>query len=300
MGQWSGDDWQAYCDELLAARHGADYQRIPDILGDYGAEGFVAGGTFVQAYAAEEVVEAKKLYDAQRNKITRDLAKIKKNRVYLSSLSGCAIKRVIFLVPEVRTKDLLVHCATKAKEVRDSDLQEFAPDFDIRVLTGDDFPEERRRIGENIGIALGLAPSHVSDAAVDSWASSNSELAANLARKLDDLVMLSSDQRRHLGTTLIRMYLRRADVLRQLRQSYPRLWEAVQMEVSGREQVLVAENLLAQAPAQSRITDLAAEIEERLVEGAPGMRANGPELGWGTVAEWLLRCPLELNGLVAT
>lgn len=63
MGQWSGDDWQAYCDELLIARCGADYQRIPDELGDYGAEGVTSDGCAVQAYAAEEVVDSKKLYE---------------------------------------------------------------------------------------------------------------------------------------------------------------------------------------------------------------------------------------------
>lgn len=298
MGQWSGDDWQAYCDELLIARYGADYQRIPDELGDYGAEGVTSDGCAVQAYAAEEVVDSKKLYEAQRDKVTRDLGKLRKNRAAIKAMIGKPIKRMILMVPEVRTKALIEHCAAKAAEIRAAGLDEFDEAFDIRVLTGDDFPEERRRLGEHVGIALGLAPEEVSASDVVAWSESNSELAANLERKLHAVASLSQDERNQLGEALIRLYLRREDVLRQLRSNFPALWEKIHAEVRGREQALAAENLLSNATARARLADLTEEMEERLVAAVPDARSNGPELGWGTVAEWLLRCPLELSTAV--
>lgn len=295
MGQWSGDDWQAYCDELLIARYGTDYQRIPDQLGDYGAEGVTSDGCAVQAYAAEEVVDSKKLYEAQRDKVTRDLGKLRKNRAAIAAMIGRPIKRMILMVPEFRTKALLEHCATKAAEIREAGLEEFDEAFDIRVLTGDDFPEERRRLGEHVGIGMGLAPAEVSAADVVAWSQSNSELAANLDRKLTAVPDLSEAEKDELGEALIRLYLRREDILRQLRAHFPALWEKIHAEARGREQALAAENLLSGAAARDRLAYLTIELEARLLAAVPDVRPNGPELGWGTVAEWLLRCPLELG-----
>lgn len=300
MGQWSGDDWQAYCDELLIARYGADYQPIPDELGDYGVEGVTSDGCAVQAYAAEEVVDSKKLYEAQRDKVTRDLGKLRKNRAAITTMIGGPIKRMILMVPEVRTKALVEHCATKAAEIRHEGLDEFDAAFDIRVLTGADFPEERRRLGEHVGIALGLAPEEVSADDVVAWSQSNSELAANLDRKLNDVADLSGDKKDELGEALIRLYLRREDILRQLRVNFPALWEKIHAETRGREQALAAENLLSDAASRDRLSDLTKEMEARLVAAVPDVRSNGSELGWGTVAEWLLRCPLELGTAVGT
>jgi hypothetical protein len=79
---WSGDDWQAYCDLLFQERHKpAGYVRVPDKdRGDLGIEGYTIDGTacMYQCYATQAVA-LRERYEAQRNKITRDLTKLVKN-----------------------------------------------------------------------------------------------------------------------------------------------------------------------------------------------------------------------------
>jgi hypothetical protein len=295
MGQWSGVDWQSYCDELLIARFGANYQRIPDTLGDYGAEGFTADGMLVQAYAAEEVIDSKKLYEAQRDKVTRDIRTIQKNRRKLRAMMSVPITRVAFLVPECRTKDLIAHCGRKAQEVRKQAFAEFRTDFDLRVLTADDFPEERRRLGKNAGLRMSFEEVIVDGDEMTSWADSNSALALNLQRKLESVDSLSPDQRTELGVALIRMYLQREHVLRQLHEYYPAMYEELVRSLRSREHALAVENLVDRSTALMRVRDLAEELESRIHELAPNIRSHLNLIGWGTVAEWLLRCPLKLE-----
>src|SRR4051794_12412657 len=98
---WSGDDWQAYCELLFQKRHEpAGYVRVPDKdRGDLGVEGYTIDGSgcIYQCYASE-AVDVRGLYEAQRDKITRDLGKLVKNRVGVANLFGTHMMRIWILV----------------------------------------------------------------------------------------------------------------------------------------------------------------------------------------------------------
>ncbi len=152
---WTGGEWQGYCRELLAARHGAHYQPVPDsVAGDWGIEGFTSSGTVYQCYAPEEPLTSKQLYAKHRSKVTADLGKLRKNVDNVSQLvSPAELDCWVLLVPRVEDKAILEHAAKKAQEIRDLSLTGVSESFVVRVHTAADFPSECRQIDDALSIA---------------------------------------------------------------------------------------------------------------------------------------------------
>ena len=82
---WSGDDWQEFCMLLLRERYSHhQFQEMPDKdKGDLGIEAFSLDGCAYQCYAPEQAVTVTERYERQRDKLTKDLGKLKKNEAKL-------------------------------------------------------------------------------------------------------------------------------------------------------------------------------------------------------------------------
>ena len=89
--QWSGDDWESYCRQLLTQRYGTSYQPVPDRdRGDFGIDGFTSDGEVFQCYAAQDPLGDADLRKKQRVKITEDLKKLENNIEVVSQLTAPA------------------------------------------------------------------------------------------------------------------------------------------------------------------------------------------------------------------
>ena len=121
LREWEGRDWQEYCMKLLRARY-SDHtlQEIPDAhSGDLGLEAFTHDGVVFQCYAVQEPLTTKLRYERQRDKLTEDLNKLKRNKDALVDLFGSVkIQRYVLMVPRTNSRSLVAHAQTKAAEVR--------------------------------------------------------------------------------------------------------------------------------------------------------------------------------------
>ena len=141
--QWTGPSWQKWVNMLIKQRYAEKYHIIPDKdRGDGGLEGFTACGKAYQCYAPETSIMAKWKDDVQA-KMNDDLKKLRSNEVKLGKMLGeVIIKSWHLVVPENRSKDLIAHCNTKAKECQDWGLTILASDFMVTIETEENWPLE--------------------------------------------------------------------------------------------------------------------------------------------------------------
>ncbi len=293
---WSGDEWQQYCSQLLALRHGESYQRVPDRdRGDFGIEGFTSDGLLYQCYAAQDPLSPGDLYSKQRDKMTADLKKLQDNDATIARLTRpCKIRIWVLLVPRCDTKRLIEHASEKAEQLRSAGLESLDPNFVVRVLTSDDFQPEVSKLEV---VARALLPSTLepSNEEVDSWPDQDPTGAEKLGRKVEALDGENeSDRRSQLLNAFIRHYLQAAAMGDTLRRLHPQVWERLNHEREARERVLAAAQLLNQSQAGNTIISEVDLMHARIESVIPPLAGGQAEqLAWGIVAEWLIRCPLE-------
>ena len=294
---WSGDDWQLYCHQLLGLRYGPSYQRVPDRdRGDLGIEGFTSDGTVFQCYAAQNPRTLEELHTKQRDKMTADLNKLEKNCNTICALTAPAnIRFWVFLVPRCDTKRLILHASSKAAEFRNKGLTSLDSSFSVRVWTDEDLSPEKQTL---VAVGKALLPRPVpepSDADVVSWTESKPEGTSELERKIANLpTVLTLESQEQLRAVLVKRYLAGVATLDQIRSSQPQMWERINHEREQRERLLLGSRLLAVDEERETIRDEISRIHSRLELAVPALTGGLAEnLAWGTVAEWLIRCPLE-------
>lgn len=296
---WSGDEWQRYCRELLAARHGAHYQPVPDtVAGDWGIEGYTSSGTVYQCYAPEEPLTTGQLYEKHRDKMTADLRKLRKNLAEIAVLVAPAeIECWVLLVPRVEDKRILEHAAGKAAEIRALAIQGISSAFVVRVHTSDDFPTECRQL--DAALCLALPKIHPGDddevallAAGDDLDVStlDGKLTRLLARgREDDLPVLRAE--------FLRFYVVGRQLEEWVRRQHPALWERWQHSREGVKRTLKTTQITAQDLPGERLRAVLQVLDDAAVSALPTlMSTDASSLDWGTVSSWLIECPLDFSG----
>ncbi|AZE16532.1 hypothetical protein C4K09_2071 [Pseudomonas chlororaphis subsp. aureofaciens] len=142
---------------MFKYKHGADgYQQVPASPGDYGIEGFTKHtGYAFQCYCPEKQYHQDELYENQRDKINKDLGKLKKNTLELLKILGdVKITNWCFVTPEINRNKLLSYAQTKQVEVRSWDLPHLDQNFTILLH---DYEFYLREIN-TLRISAGLPP----------------------------------------------------------------------------------------------------------------------------------------------
>jgi uncharacterized protein (UPF0210 family) len=119
-GNFDGNRWEDACQIVFKRRYENDsYFEIPATPGDFGIEGFTRRGKAFQCYCPDEYYSTSELYEKQRDKITKDLKKLKTYESQLSKkLGGTIIKQWFFVSPMNSKNDLVDHCTKKRDEVK--------------------------------------------------------------------------------------------------------------------------------------------------------------------------------------
>lgn len=270
------------------------FQEIPDRHGgDLGLEAFAHDGCAFQCYAAEEPLATNDLYEAQRDKLTADLGKLKKNKADLEKLLGqVKISKYVFMVHRSDSRKLVAHAATKADEVRSWGLPFIADDFCIVVVTDDYYAAEREAIAA-IPEQL-VQPDEIGGPEVQDWQVQNEPLVAGAVGKLRGVGLDGAALETYVEA-LLTQYLEGENALEKLRARYPEHWQTVSLLKSGKEKRLALEYPETSAGDAALIirvtTDLAAEVRR----DAPAVSQSLAEkIAWAAVADWLMRCPLRL------
>lgn len=149
LGPFNGKNWEDLCQLVFKVKHGDEgYQHMPADPGDFGLEGFtITSGIGFQCYCPEKNYESQKLYEAQRDKITRDLGKLKDNEDAIKTRIGdTKLGKWYFVTPIIDKHALLEHVRNKEKEVRDWKLSILADDFEIHLRDIDFYIQEIHQV----------------------------------------------------------------------------------------------------------------------------------------------------------
>lgn len=298
-GAWQGRDWQDYCIQLLQKRYAAQnshsLQLVPDRhQGDLGLEAFSYDGHAYQCYAAEEPLTVVACYEKQRDKLTIDLGKLRDRKGEVAGLLGnIVIHRYVFMVHRHDSRKLISHAHSKAEDVRTWGLPFIADEFSIVIETDDDYANERKAIHAlPVEIVESVRPT--ADDRV-SWKTAHIDLHTTALSKLEH-VTPSSSIRDAVMASLTSQYIQGENVLERLKNVVPEIHIGILAAKAHREDLLVLEYPPEANASQGTLTVIANDLAKRLHADFPVLSSQLAEtLAWSTVADWLMRCPLNFE-----
>jgi hypothetical protein len=292
-----GEDFEEMCWGLLRRRYPIpDLVRLPaDLGGDHGLEGFSKDGIAYQCYADRDSLNLRHRTDKQKQKLTRDTSKLKKNATEIGALlDGVLIENYILMVPEFHATELVAHAVRRAEAVRDFGLGFIDANFAISIKVPQDFPAELKA-AEIDGAATPLVPDPtVEEADVEFFGDRKPDLISVLDGKLESLEK-EGPARRVLRDELVRSFLVKEELMGGL-QDWPETWEAVERRRQLRQEALRIQNQLDSAAPNERITALIDSYQADLKENVAGLPdPDAQRIASGQVGDWLMRCPLSFR-----
>ena len=294
---WDGHEWEAHVLRLLQDQHGVEnVQKVPaKHKGDCGLDYFCLQRRVVyQCYAVEEPVDVATRATKQKSKITTDVGKFcDPAKGAAQMFSGYGIKRWILVVPLHDSRDVVAHALKKTAEVIEKKLAYVDPEFQVLVHDRSDFDEEswkRRAQLRNRIRPMIPAPTRQE---LDAVSADNQNLTDNLRRKLqvrfDDLGTLED-----AIDDALRLSLESQNAIAALRSMAPEAYEEVTRLAAQR-----LRRLSLGSRGTGNVDRLDAEIDalkSSILDAVPNLDPGTAEtIAFGTVSEWLMRCPLRLD-----
>jgi len=298
---WGTNEWDDHVQRLLKRRYkDSSYQQIPaETQGDYGLEGFSSDGSAYQCYSGQGWNNAKQLYEKQRGKITEDIGKFLSNEAELVAiLGGVKIRRWKLVVPCWMNKELIKHAKSKQALVRAAKPAHASEDFEILVVTGDDFAVEKQELAL-VGIhAFDSAPHEVPDKTLISWLkrAANLELVVNLNRK-SNLIGESRSGKfiERFRSRIVKNFFAGSVVLNKLEKELPETYKKVLELKQQRENALDTETL-TNCSVPSAFFDQTLQTFNSQLSSTPGLTSRAAKiLADEAMADWILRCPLDFE-----
>ncbi|CAH0178245.1 hypothetical protein [Plantibacter cousiniae (nom. nud.)] len=270
-------------------------QLVPDThQGDLGLEAFSHSGHAYQCYAAKEPLSVAACFEKQRDKLTRDLAKLKAKSVELHAMLGVVqIRRYIFLVHRHDSRHLITHAQIKAAEVLSWELPFIDPTFAIVVETLKDYALEQEAVHAIPAPLVQIVP--VAEEIKESWSAKNDALVKTAESKLGAIIAGKVSREKTLSV-LLGQYLDGENALENLRVSSPDAYRIAVQTRSIKEGLLVLEHPPSNDAVQANLVTVAHELRDDL-ERANALldRATAEKLAWAAVCDWLMRCPLDFG-----
>ena len=222
---------EKHIQRLLKKRYAhppGSYQEIPDtVKGDCGTEGFARDGTAYQCYAAQQWTSPEDLVRKQKNKITLDIAKFIKNEEELCEILGAVrIGLWNLVVPYWSNKDLKKHATIKAMEVRKCKCKHADKNFEISILTADDFAVEVSLLAKLELYQFDVATPSMQASDLAAWMKTkkNLSLVNNLTRKATLIgAGKSQSSREKFQARIVAQYISGNIVLGKLEQELPEI-----------------------------------------------------------------------------
>ena len=291
--EWSGDDWQDHCELLFRERHGAgNFQTVPDTdRGDLGMDGFSVDdlGHCYQCYATE-ATDVGARYKAQRDKMTGDVRKLRRNADRIQELLGpVLIHRWIFVVPLHDSKELIAHARTKEREIKEAELPFIADDFRIVIQTEKDFAKELKLIESHTLARIGTLGAAAADQAVQELERNEPEQV----RIMDEKLSRAVDDPAGIRKLMLRAAVDGGNIRTYLHREHPLTDEQVTEQVGLEEQQVLLERELGELTKHSLLS-VKERMTKRLLDQVTAVReSDSDRISYGVVAQWLMQCPLD-------
>jgi hypothetical protein len=298
---FDGTSWENLCQLVFKRKYGIDgYQHIPPSPGDYGLEGFTSiSGIGFQCYCPEKQYSRKELYVKQRDKISKDIAKLNLNSKDLGALLGTTkIKIWIFVTPELASNALVRHARVKEKEVKGWNLPIIDGDFRIFLHDAEHYMIEINQVQSAKGIALDF---NLTPPLLDDLVEPKETYEQNIKRKcearLEPMLETASYNKRFtvLYNTTLRSFLEADPFLRRIEATAPSLFFRLIR--------LINEFAVGVIEKQATWKDSAEDLTRHVMDGltarivkdlSPDIdETTASQLSRHVVSRWLAICQLD-------
>lgn len=294
---WDGKEWEAHVLRLLQDQYGHEnVQKVPaKHKGDCGLDYFCLNKRVVyQCYAVEEPVSVADRATKQKSKITTDIGKfcdVSKGAAEMFASYG--IKRWILAVPLNDSKEVVQHALKKTADVIAKKLAYVDEGFQILVHDKEDFDDASwdRRIQLRTRIRPQIIGPTVEDLA--ELADGNRNLTGNLRRKLEPRFEHPGELDEAVDDAL-RVFMESQIAVSQLRNMAPEAFEQVTRLVAERLRRLRLGS--KGGGGGDRLEVEIDALKASILTSVPNLDHGTAEtIAFGSVSDWLMRCPLKLD-----
>lgn len=306
-GYLTGNAWEELCVQCYRQRYQHEsYCAIPAThQGDAGIEGFTQNGIVHQCYCPEREYSDEDLYTHQRDKLTTDIEKLKKNSHRLKKLGVPPITEWHFNIPEYRDSRIVSHAYSKQQEVlcakkkAPSAYEHIANNFKILIKIADDFtPEISRIIRTNLAdMKLNLAIKHTG-----TWKDCDSLKVENIRRKIKAVMLIDNDSDDRLDSLVniyVDCYISGLEIMNNLRISFPEIYEDVfSLEQSYKKDVSIKTLMNTDSKMNKTLfEDILDDFQKQLKFEFSSMFtiASIGELKQDLFASWLADCSIRFE-----
>lgn len=309
FGTYNGDSWEEHCQILLKMKYESDgYQEMTaHTNGDLGIEGFTRTGIVFQCYCPDEEYDSSKLYQHQRDKVTKDLKKLKKyKKQLLEFLQGVKIKRWIFLTPVISNKELISHCSEKSVSYRnDSEMQDLLDEsFDVLAQDENFYAREIIQVKQILNNKINIEVPVPRQEDIVNWKQCETSSIEILDRKVGKLLAHLDAESKSVQVNKyidlqVRNYIKGQEILYRIKQTYSSAFE---------KQVRIKSSIASYLETEVIITELKPvellrETLEKYKEALMGEKFHETfeypiynDLCQEAIASWLIDCPLNFGG----
>lgn len=300
FGAFNGKSWEALCQQVFKAKYAVEgYLPMPASPGDYGIEGYTAhSGLAFQCYCPEKMCSLSELYVNQRDKITADLKKLKKNAAHLSArLGSTKIREWHFVSPVVDKNDLLKHAKSKEAEARAWNLPILANDFTVLLRDGEFYLKEIKEIQSLNGEPL-IFGNDVP--ALSELTAQLGEYEANIARKTRLRVGDASNAERRIGKltqSTLTSFLESTSYLRDIENGAPTLYFRLLRLINEFEKQVDELGATWTGTPDELTSMLREDLESRILSdlGSKLDSTTAAQIARRMIARWLGVCQLDFE-----
>ena len=300
-GSFTGKTWESLCQLVFKRKYAQDgYQAMPANPGDYGIEGYtIKTGVAFQCYCPEKHYDTSNLYKAQRDKITKDVAKLKKNEKEIAARLGVTkIRDWVFVTPTFEANQLLKHAKDKELEVKSWGLSYIDPAFSIHIRDAEFYVQDINEIRSFEGKPLVLDPT---PSGLPALTQPPEVYEANIERKsrlrlAPKLTATNSDRLvPALKSQVLESFLNSDAYLREIERQAPPVYASVLRVISEYEYTVTLRTTTWTGSAEE-LTDLLTQgLTERIRDdiGSHLDNSSASKISRLVIARWIAICQLD-------
>jgi hypothetical protein len=282
---------------LLQDRHGPlNIHNVPARhKGDHGLDYYsLEDQVSYQCYAVQEPCEVADRADKQKAKITTDLRKFCANKTELGRLFGSVqMSRWVLVVPLHDSSQVNAHTTAKTTEVKALGLPHVASNFEVMIQDVESFDSTSRAVRAILRRSISLPVQPASSQQIEQWSEASESLVTTLKTKLGKRIGEDEEKLSESVGEAIQWFLDRENTLETLRGTFPELHEALMGVILRHGQRLSLYGPPADGAAH-QILRVELEALMRALKEIPNVTdAGAHQLALGTLADWLMRCPLD-------
>lgn len=303
-GSFDGDKWEAICQLCFKNRYESEsYFEIKATPGDFGIEGFTRSGKAFQCYCPDEHYTQDVLFEKQRDKITKDLQKLRIFENQLAKkLGGTLINKWYFVSPNYSKNEIIDHCTKKRDEVRALSLS-IIDNLNFEVIPWD-IDNLKPEIHTFIKISdrkVEIVPKdNISQEDKLKWKGKAISLVENAQRKHRlrfDINTLNVDKKvDDLTEKSISHFLDGNSILKKWSIDYPDDYEKFIKIVSLVEEQVVEECMFPNSDNNKLYKRFAVLLNDKIKSSFPFIEDTMVQnLCNQVMADWILRCPINFE-----